>query len=236
MKNHAVFFFLLMAASVGAAATESRDLIPVEDFARAPLFTRVQISPDGHTLGFLAEKDGNPVIMFADLQTRKAEGITAGVAPLYRAPQQVRSFQDGEGLAKSPGLYRCGISIAGVADWLGIIKGKTSGEYKFAYQHWVDQIGDPKHDAEFLRSISPVNFADKITAPLLIIQGKEDRTVPPKQARILIAALEKAGRPPTSLFLSGDGHGLTTEKSRIEAFRHIEEFLSINLGPEHTGP
>jgi len=138
-------------------------------------------------------------------------------------------------LGRSPGLYRCGISIAGVTDWLGIFKGKTSGEYKFAYQHWVEQIGDPKNDAEFLRSISPVNFADKMTAPLLIVQGKEDRTVPPKQARMMVAALEKAGRPPKSLFLSGEGHGFTAEKSRIAVFRRIEEFLSINLGPEHPG-
>jgi dipeptidyl aminopeptidase/acylaminoacyl peptidase len=37
-----------------------------------------------------------------------------------------------------------------------------------------------------------VNFADKITAPLLIIQGKEDRRVPPDQAKRMIAALEKS--------------------------------------------
>ena len=127
------------------------------------------------------------------------------------------------------------ISIAGVTDWLGIIKGKTSGEYKFAYEHWVQQIGDPKNDAEFLRSISPINFAAEIKAPLLIIQGNEDRTVPPKQARILIAAMEKAGRPPESLFLSGEGHGLTHEKSRVELFKRIEEFLTKNMGPEPGG-
>jgi len=139
------------------------------------------------------------------------------------------------GLAKSPGLYRCGISIAGVTDWLGIIKGKTSGEYKFAYEHWVQQIGDPKNDAEFLRSISPVSFAAQITAPLLIVQGKEDRTVPPKQARMLIAEMGKNGRTPESLFLSGEGHGLTHEKSRVELFKRIEEFLAKNMGPEPGG-
>jgi dipeptidyl aminopeptidase/acylaminoacyl peptidase len=140
------------------------------------------------------------------------------------------------GLAKSPGLYRCGISIAGVTDWLGIIKGKTSGEYKFAYQHWVEQIGDPRNDAEFLRSISPIDFAGQIKAPLLVVQGKEDHTVPPKQARLLIAAMEKAGRPPESLFLSGEGHFPTHEKSRVELFKHIEEFLARNLGPEPANP
>lgn len=96
-------------------------------------------------------------------------------------------------LGKNPELYRCGISIAGVSDWMEIMRGKSTDEYKLSYEHWVEQIGDPKVDHDFMESISPVTFADKITAPLLIIQGKEDRVVPPKQARLMISALEKAG-------------------------------------------
>jgi len=53
---------------------------------------------------------------------------------------------------------------------------------------------------------------------------------------MMIAALVKAARPPKSPFLSGEGHGFTAEKSRIALFKSVEEFLSINLGPEHTGP
>jgi hypothetical protein len=39
MRNHPGFLFLLMAGGVCAAANDSRDFVPVEDFARAPLFT-----------------------------------------------------------------------------------------------------------------------------------------------------------------------------------------------------
>ncbi|HTB80078.1 MAG TPA: S9 family peptidase [Opitutaceae bacterium] len=134
-------------------------------------------------------------------------------------------------LGHNSGLYCCGISIAGVTDWLDIIKGKTSGEYKFAYAHWVQQIGDPKNDGEFLKSISPVNFADKITAPLLIIQGKEDRTVPPAQAHKMIDALETAGHPPESLFVANEGHGFSKEEDRVTEYKAIEAFLAKNLGP-----
>jgi len=134
-------------------------------------------------------------------------------------------------LGKTPELYCCGISIAGVSDWLSIIKGRTEEEYRLAYQYWVEQIGDPKEDQAFLQSISPVNFADKITAPVFIIQGKDDRVVPPKQAKLIIAALEKAGHKPEKLFLSDTGHGLTSQKGRIEGFKRIEAFLHEHLGP-----
>jgi dipeptidyl aminopeptidase/acylaminoacyl peptidase len=134
-------------------------------------------------------------------------------------------------LGHNPDLYKCGISIAGVADWVSIYTNLSDPEYKFAREHWKENIGDPRTDQAFLRSISPVNFADKITAPLLIIQGKEDRIVPPKQARAMIAALEQAGRKPESLFLADDGHGLTSKKARLAGFKTIESFLERNLGP-----
>jgi len=93
MKLRALCSLLLAVANIGAAAGGSSELVPTEDFARAPLYTHVQMAPDGRTLAFLAEKDGNPVIMFADFQTLKAMGVTAGAVPVYGAPQQVKSFQ-----------------------------------------------------------------------------------------------------------------------------------------------
>jgi dipeptidyl aminopeptidase/acylaminoacyl peptidase len=134
-------------------------------------------------------------------------------------------------LGKTPDLYRCGISIAGVTDWPDIIKGMREEEYKLSYDYWVEQLGDPKDDRPFLESISPVNFADKIVAPVLIVQGKEDRVVPPKQARLMIAALEKAGRTPEKLFLPYDGHGPTSEKGRVATYTRVESFLREHLGP-----
>jgi dipeptidyl aminopeptidase/acylaminoacyl peptidase len=76
-----------------------------------------------------------------------------------------------------------------------------------------------------------VNFADKITAPVLIIQGKDDRTVPPKQASAMIDALEGAGHPPESLFIAHEGHGFASTESRIAVFKAIDAFLAKNLGP-----
>jgi dipeptidyl aminopeptidase/acylaminoacyl peptidase len=134
-------------------------------------------------------------------------------------------------LGHNPGLYCCGISIAGVTDWLSLGNGLNDEEEKFAREYWNQQVGDLKNEQEFLKSISPVNFADKITAPVLIIQGKDDKIVPPKQARLMINALEAAGHPPESLSVSNEGHGFFSNDARLKEFKSIEAFLAKNLGP-----
>jgi dipeptidyl aminopeptidase/acylaminoacyl peptidase len=72
----------------------------------------------------------------------------------------------------------------------------------------------------------------------LIIHGREDRTVPPAQARAMIAALKKSGNNATSLFLGDEGHGLSNEKTRLAAFEAIATFLEKHLGEgvPHLGP
>ncbi len=136
-------------------------------------------------------------------------------------------------LGHNPELYRCGVSIAGVTDWTDIVKERRGEEYKYTYQHFREWIGDPKLD--FLESVSPVNFAKKITAPVFIVQGKDDRTVPPKQARKMVDALEKAGRPPQSLYFSGEGHSFTKEKNRAKLYTELETFLAKHLAPKPAG-
>ncbi len=138
-------------------------------------------------------------------------------------------------LGHSPELYRCGISIAGVTDWAEITRERKGEEYKFAYLRYKEWIGDPKIDVEFLAAISPVNFAGKITAPVLIVQGKDDRTVPLKQARKMVDALTKAGRKPQTRYVPEEGHSFKSEKNRAKLFHDIEVFLAENLAPP-SGP
>lgn len=134
-------------------------------------------------------------------------------------------------LAHSPELYRCGISIAGVTDWPAYVKERDKDEYKFAYLHWKEWLGESQNDVGFLGSVSPVNFAGLITAPLLIVQGKEDRNVPPQQAYKMVAALEKAGRKPQVLYFADEGHSFRKEKDRTKLFGEMEKFLARNLAP-----
>jgi len=170
-----------------------------------------------------------------DIEDATRWAVAAGVAD----PKQIAIMGASYGgystlfaLGHNPELYRCGISLAGVTDWPAIYDTRQSDpDYKDANRYWRREIGDRKEDAEFLASISPVNFADKITAPVLIIQGKDDRIVPRDQAKRMISALEKVGRKPEHLVLSGLDHSYGNEKQRKEIFTAIVAFLEKNLGP-----
>ncbi len=134
-------------------------------------------------------------------------------------------------LGHNPELYRCGVSYAGVTDWPAIYTSSDATEYKESKRYWREQIGDPAKDMDMLKAISPVNFAQKIAAPVLILQGKEDRRVPPDQAKRMISALEKAGHKPEAAFYSGVAHNYGRQKDRVEIYKAIVGFLEKHLGP-----
>lgn len=170
--------------------------------------------------------------MQTDLEDGTRWAIAQGIADPARIAIVGGSYGDYSALyalGHSPGLYRCGVSIAGVTDWADITRGRKGEEYKFAFLHFKEWIGDPKLDAAFLASISPVNFAEKITAPVLLVQGKADRTVPPKQARLMADALARAGHQPQLLSFAEEGHSFKKAKNRTKLFREIELFLAKNL-------
>lgn len=169
-----------------------------------------------------------------DIEDATRWAIAAGVADPKRIAIMGGSYGGYSalfGLGRTPELYRCGISFAGVTDWPAIYEDSDVAANKSAKRYWREQIGDPEKDQYDLKSISPVNFADKITAPVLIIQGKEDPRVPQDQAKRMIAALDKVGRKPQSLFMAKLGHSYGNEKQRTEIFKAVVAFLEKNLGP-----
>jgi dipeptidyl aminopeptidase/acylaminoacyl peptidase len=169
-----------------------------------------------------------------DIEDATRWAIAAGVADPKRIAIMGSSYGGYStlfALGHNPELYRCGISFAGVTDWPAIYEDSDVAESKMASRYWREQIGDPKKDLDRLRAVSPANFAEKITAPVLIIQGKQDQRVPQDQAKRMIAALEKTGRKPESLFLTGVGHNYGQEKDRVKIFNSVVTFLEKNLGP-----
>jgi dipeptidyl aminopeptidase/acylaminoacyl peptidase len=135
------------------------------------------------------------------------------------------------GLALEPDLYRCGISIAGVTDWVELIKEKAE-MFPQSYAYNLSLVGDPKKDSPALNAISPVHLVDRIKGPVLIIHGRDDPAVPYNQARLLVSALEKAGKPHELMAKYNEQHGLRDFNNRIEMYRQVEAFLQKHLPAE----
>lgn len=131
----------------------------------------------------------------------------------------------------TPDLYRCAIAQAAPADLLEMLKydRKKEGRDSEAYKYWVAHIGDPKEDKEKIRTISPVNLAENVTRPLLIIHGAADSLVPPEQADLMEKALDKAGKRYQRVDLEESGHGVGSDEDERKEFMAIKSFLAENL-------
>lgn len=132
------------------------------------------------------------------------------------------------GAVKTPELYRCIVSFAGVSDL------RELAEYERQYVGGIDAfehtIGSVWDDSEQLRNTSPRRLADKVQAPVLLVHGELDRSVPIQQSELMESALKRAGKPVTFVRQPNGDHHLSTTAQRLEFFHLLEQFLARNLG------
>lgn len=124
------------------------------------------------------------------------------------------------GVVKTPDFYRCAISVNGVSNVYDLVKDHRA--FWLSYNAIDEQIGN---DNSTLKAISPVNFADKIKAPVLLIHGTDDRQVEIKHSYQMRDALQKANKDVTFLELPSEDHYLSNEKNRMDTFRAMDAFL-----------
>src|SRR5262249_54508339 len=100
------------------------------------------------------------------------------------------------GATLTPGLYRCVVSIAGIADLADFLKSRRQrfGAASELYAYWMKQIGDPERDAERIAAVSPALHISQIKAPILLAHGDDDVIVPYMQSMKLKKLLDKSGR------------------------------------------
>lgn len=128
------------------------------------------------------------------------------------------------GAVKTPEFYKCAVSVAGVSNVFEMVKDKRDN---FSSYNVVDeQIGN---DNKHLKEISPVNYADKIKVPVLLIHGDDDRQVPVKHSTQMRDALLKAGKNVTYLELPDEDHYLSNNENRVATFKAIDSFLDKYL-------
>jgi dipeptidyl aminopeptidase/acylaminoacyl peptidase len=120
-------------------------------------------------------------------------------------------------------LFAAGSSYYGIVDLEPTPEGNT---IKFELEHDQTLVGPYPEAAELFRARSPIHFADRITTPMLVLQGTDDEVVPPVQAERIVAALRERGVPHAYLLFEGEGHGFRRAETAI---RSLEAELSFYL-------
>jgi len=133
------------------------------------------------------------------------------------------------GLTFTPELYACGIDYVGISNLFTFLK-TIPPYWRTDIAMTYEMIGDPVKDRELFQAISPLFHADRIRAPLLVIQGAKDPRVNINESDQIVAALRKRGIEVTYLVKENEGHGFSNEENRLESYRAIEYFLARHLG------
>lgn len=141
------------------------------------------------------------------------------------------------GLAKTPDLYRCGVSFAGVSD------------IEFMFHDDSDRVHDPAGTAISLKRIgdvhanpqqfdqvSPLKLADRIQAPVLLVHGTSDQRVPISHGVKMKEALERLGKRVRWLSFEDEGHGLRRVDHLNQYYDTMLDFLDEHIGLRAAAP
>jgi len=121
------------------------------------------------------------------------------------------------GAVKTPDLYQCAVSFAGVAD----LPRQINDFGRRGSRH----IGRLWSDRAMLRENSPVNRANEITVPVLLFHGNEDFTVDVENSRDMRNAIRRAGGDVTYIEFEGGDHYLSNYQHRLTFLQETEKFL-----------
>jgi dipeptidyl aminopeptidase/acylaminoacyl peptidase len=100
-------------------------------------------------------------------------------------------------------VFAAGASYYGVAD----LETLVHDTHKFESRYEESLVGPYPETAALFRQRSPVNFADRLSCPVILLQGLEDKVVPPSQAEVMIAALRAKQLPFAYVAFPTEGHG-----------------------------
>ncbi|MGZ5202889.1 MAG: alpha/beta hydrolase family protein [Telluria sp.] len=129
--------------------------------------------------------------------------------------------------AREPSLFKCVVGYAGIYD-LNLVHKPQNNRWDEGVINYVRKtVGSDKAE---LDRYSPALLADRITAPVMLVHGGQDKRAVVENAEKMREALIKAGRPPEWLLAPSEGHGFYTIKNRTEFYQRLEAFLAKHLG------
>ncbi len=123
-------------------------------------------------------------------------------------------------------VFKAGASHFGVSDAEALAK----DTHKFESRYLDNLIGAyPAEKATYIKR-SPIHFADKISAPLILLQGLDDPVVPPDQSERMFIAVRNKEIPTAYVTFEGEQHGFRQAKNIKRALEAELYFYSRVFG------
>jgi len=128
-------------------------------------------------------------------------------------------------------VFTAGASYCGVAD----ISALMETTHKFESRYDESMIGPMPESRQLAYDRSPINFADRVSCPILLVQGAEDPVVTPDQAEVFVDAMKAAGLPHAYMLIEGEDHFLSKSETIIASRQAELSFYGQLFGFEPAG-
>jgi len=120
-----------------------------------------------------------------------------------------------------PGFFKAGICLYGVSNQFTL----AAETHKFEERYNDTLLGPLPEASELYRERSPIFFVDRISDPIAVFQGEEDRVVPRNQSDEVVESLQRRGVPHIYHVYPGEGHGFRKAETIEHFYRTVEQFL-----------
>lgn len=135
-------------------------------------------------------------------------------------------------------VFKAGASFFGVTD----LEALARDTHKFESRYLDRLIAPYPSQAAIWQDRSPINNIDKISSPVILFQGLEDKVVPPNQAESMVEALKSRGMQVAYIAYQGEQHGFRKAEnikrtleaelyfySKIFRFELPEEITAVDI-------
>jgi dipeptidyl aminopeptidase/acylaminoacyl peptidase len=180
-------------------------------------YGKTYMSLDNGVLREDAVKDVGAMLVWIELQKdldAKQVVVAGGSYGGYLSLATLANYSD---------RLRGGVDVSGIADFVSFLT--NTAPYRQNQRR--AEYGDER-DLDmraFLRRISPLTNADRITRPLLVVHGKNDPRVPLSEAEQIVNKLRAKGGEVWYLLAADEGHGYRKKNNRDAYYATFAQFL-----------
>ncbi|HEY0491852.1 MAG TPA: S9 family peptidase [Candidatus Dormibacteraeota bacterium] len=132
----------------------------------------------------------------------------------------------------STDFFKAGASHFGISD-LEVFHQDT---HKFESMYDHNLVGPWPEARDVYRERSAIHSVDRITAPVILFQGLEDKIVPPNQAELIFEALKRKHLPVAYVAFEGEQHGFRIARNIKRSIEGELYFYSRVFGFELPDP
>jgi len=130
-------------------------------------------------------------------------------------------------VTKAPEVWAAGVPIVPFVDWFTEMK----NEDPVLRESDLATMGDPEKNKSLYEDRSPINFVDRIKAPLLLLAGGHDPRCPKSETEQVVDAIKKRGGTVDYKIYENEGHGFARVENQIDAYKRVGDFLLAHVVP-----